>query len=140
MRRLLSFASAFLFASAASLMGPGCGGLPARPATELLTELRVSMDRPVSSGEQSAAQSRRVEEALDAHALDDMTRLEVQNSIGLGEDCAGHPRCAEAGFQGSDWFYEVGEAAEGYAGPLPILIVGFDRTGAVTRTWNLRTH
>jgi hypothetical protein len=100
------------------------------------------MGRPVQSRQQRKQHSRLVEKALESDALQGMTRTEVKQTIGRGDPCSRHPRCAEHGFAGDDWFYTVGRMGTqgGDPGPLPLLIVGFDRTGRVNRTWNLRVH
>ena len=114
-----------------------CGGA-SRGGTDLLPQLRSAMGQPVDSLEQSKAHSRLVEDALEGNALSGMDRAEVQAAIGRGDECSRHPRCAEQGFQNDDWYYDVGTLGAGGA-QLPVLIVGFDHTGHVTRTWNLRT-
>jgi len=116
-----------------------CGGTGVAPE-EYRRRLREAIDAPVSSPEQSADNSRLVEEALNERALDDMTRDEVEAAIGRGDPCSRHPRCAENGFEDDDWFYAVGQMGEGASGAVPVLIVGFDRTGRVDRSWNLQTH
>ncbi|MEM9192718.1 MAG: hypothetical protein AAGF12_26325 [Myxococcota bacterium] len=116
-----------------------CGG-PQVDRGVQLQELRQAIERPVSSPEESGENSRVVEASLEAEVLMEMTRLEVEEAIGRGDPCSRHPRCAEQEFESDDWFYTVGQMGEGRTGALPILIVGFDRTGRVTRVWNLRTH
>jgi hypothetical protein len=117
----------------------GCGG-PSIDGGQALRDLAAAMERPVSSPDETAEHSRIVERALDSEVLMDKTRQEVLDAIGRGDDCSRHPKCAENGFAVDDWFYTVGTMGEGRAGVLPILIVGFDRTGRVTRVWNMRTH
>ena len=81
-----------------------------------------------------------MEQVADADALQGMTREEIQTAIGKGDDCSAHPRCEENGFASNDWFYTVGQIGTGPAGNLPLLIVGFDRSGRVDRVWNFSTH
>lgn len=98
------------------------------------------MTREVGSPDDAAANSRSVQAAVDGDALMRLHRHEVEERLGRGEPCSRHPRCGENGFSSDDWFYPVGAQAEGYAGAVPLLIVGFDREGVVTRVWNLRMH
>ena len=133
MRILLPFALALPLLVA-------CGGGPQVPPDQLLAELARARETPVSSGEESATHSRLVQDVVDADALQDLRRFEVEEKIGRGEPCSRHPRCGQLGFQADDWFYPIGAMGEGYGGPVPLLIVGFDRHGAVDRVWTLRTH
>ncbi|MBX3248395.1 MAG: hypothetical protein KF901_14545 [Myxococcales bacterium] len=115
-----------------------CG--PTIPREQLLDDLAAAVSRPVSTSDQSAEHSRVVEAAVEGDALQRMRRHDVQAKLGRGSDCSRHPRCVELGFAASDWVYHVGAMGEGYGGPVPLLIVGFDREGNVDRVWNLRTH
>jgi len=115
-----------------------CGA--ALPPAQRLASLRQALDGDVPSREVSAEHSRVVEATLDDNALNGLRRDEVQEILGRGEPCSRHPRCAQHDFQDNDWFYEVGHSAEGYGSALPLLILGFDRAGRVSRVWNLRTH
>jgi hypothetical protein len=71
--------------------------------------------------------------------LDGMRRDEIRDALGPGEPCARHPQCGEHGFGPSDSFYSIGSLGSGPAEQAPLLIVGFDHNGRVTRAWNLRT-
>lgn len=124
-------------ALACLLLKLGCAGANLNRGAEL-SRLRTAIESQVSSPEQSAELSRTVESVLQTESLTELTRDEVQDAIGRGDPCSRHPICAEQGFKGDDWYYAVGQAGEGHAGALPELIVGFDRTGRVSRTWNLR--
>jgi len=115
-----------------------CG--PSIPPAQTLQSLSAVMNEPVDDAAESARLSQRVQRAVESDALMDMSRLEVEEAIGRGDPCSRHPRCMENGFDGDDWFYDVGALGEGYPGPVPILIVGFDREGKVVRVWHLRTH
>jgi hypothetical protein len=123
---------------ALSLAGLACG--PTIPPEQAIQSLRSMMAEPVDDAEESARVSRKVQDVVESDALMDMSRVEVQEAIGRGDDCSRHPRCGENGFAADDWFYDVGGLGEGYPGPVPILIVGFDREGKVDKVWNLRTH
>ena len=116
----------------------GCG--PSIPPAQTLQSLSEVMNEPVDDADESAQVSRQVQQAVESDALMDMTRPEVEEAIGRGDPCSRHPRCMENDFDGDDWFYDVGALGEGYPGPVPILIEGFDREGKVVRVWNLRTH
>jgi hypothetical protein len=115
-----------------------CG--PSIPPAQTLQRLSAVMNEPVDDADESAQVSQQVQQTVESDALMDMTRLEVEEAIGRGDPCSRHPRCMDNGFDGDDWFYDVGALGEGYPGPVPILIVGFDREGKVVRVWNLRTH
>ncbi|NOY93488.1 MAG: hypothetical protein GXP55_20075 [Deltaproteobacteria bacterium] len=121
-----------------ALAAAGCGARV--PPERLLANLQQAMQGDVSDAEASAAHSRTVEAALDENVLNGLRRDEVEERIGRGAPCSRHPRCAEHDFADNDWFYEVGRPAAGYGRALPLLILGFDRTGRVVRSWNLRTH
>lgn len=121
-------------------LASACGGAPSVPPETLVANLGRAMDAPVASAEESAANSRLVEDTVDADALAGMRRFEVEEKLGRGDPCSRHPRCGQLGFESDDLFYAVGGLGEGFGGPVPLLIVGFDREGRVVRVWNLRTH
>ena len=120
------------------LVAVGCGGSSGANKDESLRRLSDAIQAPVSSPDEAQQNSNLTETVVEEGFLEDMTREEVSQVIGRGDDCSRHPRCAENGFEGDDWFYTVGQSAG--AGNLPILIVGFDRSGRVERVWNFRTH
>lgn len=133
------------FRLAPHLLGIGlfvgaCASAPTTPPETLLANLHRAMEAPVSTREGSIENSHLVQDTVDADALQGMRRFEVEETIGRGDPCSRHPRCAEIGFEDDDWFYTVGGLGAGFGGPVPLLIVGFDREGRVTRVWNLRTH
>ncbi len=115
-----------------------CG--PSIPPAQTLTSLAEVMNEPVDDADESARFSQRVQTVVENDSLQNMSRQEVEDAIGRGDPCSRHPRCMENGFDGDDWFYDVGALGQGYPGPVPILIVGFDREGKVVKVWNLRTH
>jgi len=125
--------------SAALLGLAACGAVP-MSRDEALPQLRAAIEKNVSTPEESQESSRLLEKILDDNVLNEMFRHELEEAIGRGDPCSRHPRCAEAGFDGDDWFYTVGQMGEGRTGALPILIVGFDTSGRVVKTWNLTTH
>ncbi len=126
-------------ALSSSLLLVACGGATIN-REDGLRRLSDAIQAPASSSDQAAESSRLVEQIVQEGVLEDMTREEVSSAIGHGDPCSRHPRCAENGFEDDDWFYTVGQMGEGATGALPILIVGFDRFGKVTQTWNLRVH
>lgn len=129
------------WAPAILLLGIGaCGSVPSVPREQSLQELRTAIESRVTSPEASADSSRLVHQIADDDVLQNIRRHELEEAIGRGDTCSRHPRCADQGFDSGDWFYSVGQADEGYAGPVPELIVGFSREGRVDRVWNLRTH
>ncbi|MEM9075198.1 MAG: hypothetical protein AAGE52_42260 [Myxococcota bacterium] len=115
-----------------------CG--PTIPRETLVTNLRSAMEAPVNTQEEAAQHSRVVQDAVDGDALQGLRRFEVEEKLGRGDACSRHPRCGELGFDSDDWFYNVGALGEGFPGPVPSLIVGFDRRGVVVRVWNLQLH
>ena len=115
-----------------------CG--PSIPREQLLTDLAQAVAEPVSDAEASARHSRIVQAAVDGDALRGLRRFEVEEKLGRGDVCSRHPRCGELGYEADDWLYHVGAMGDGYGGPVPLLIVGFNREGVVTSVWNLRTH
>ncbi|MBW2463482.1 MAG: hypothetical protein JRH11_17660 [Deltaproteobacteria bacterium] len=133
---ILTLVSSSLFTLVITLAG--CGATMSRE--EGLPQLRAAIERDISSPEESQENSRLVEAILDNTLLHGMFRAEVEEAIGRGDQCSRHPRCQEHGYDGNDWFYTVGQMGDGRTGALPILIVGFDTSGRVTKTWNLRTH
>jgi hypothetical protein len=105
-----------------------------------LARLKQAIGTQLSEPEQSAEYSRLVETVIENELLDDMLRSEVEATIGRGDPCSRHPRCMENNFDPGDWFYTVGIPGESHVGTPPLLIVGFDQSGRVVQTWNLRTH
>ena len=123
---------------AAALLAVACG--PSIPPEQTLRTLQSAMNEPVDDADESARVSQQVQDVVESDALMNMSRVEVEEAIGRGDPCSRHPRCMDNEFDGDDWFYDVGALGEGYPGPVPILIVGFDNEGRVVRVWNLRTH
>jgi hypothetical protein len=113
-------------------------GPKAAPATGTLPRLRSAIDGPVATVEQNKANSDLVQLIADEGHLLHLTRLEVEQRIGQGDECANHPLCDEQGFDSSDWYYEIGQPGDGYMRMRPALIIGFDRFGKSVRTYNQR--
>lgn len=100
--------------------------------------LKQMTQTPVKSRAESEQRSRELEAALNDNAFAGMTRAEVSNELGPGDDCSRHPECNRQGFFDQDWYYTMGTHGSRVAPP--VLIIGFDQFGRVERTWNLRTH
>jgi hypothetical protein len=108
-------------------------------AAETLPKLAAALDAPVESPAQNGANSALVEQVSNDKFLHQMTRGEVAQALGReGEPCSRHPICGERGFDGEDWYYEVGREGASYIRHRPALIVGFSRFGKVERTFVLR--
>ena len=134
-------ASRFIELTLAACLGTGCLACgPSIPPAQTLRALQEAMNEPVDDAEESALISHRVQNVVENDSLMNMSRVEVEEAIGRGDPCSRHPRCMDNGFENDDWFYDVGALGQGYPGPVPILIVGFDNEGRVVRVWNLRTH
>lgn len=119
-----------------ALAATGCA--TAHPSrANLLASLRAAMREPVDSADRSRGHSRTVHDVVESDVLQNMTREQVAGAIGAGDPCSRHPRCGKLGFHANDWFYSVGTAG-GHA--IPELIVGFDSSGHVVRTWYLKTQ
>ena len=110
-------------------------------AQETLPKLRTAIDSEVRSPEQNAEHSALVEQVSQAKHLHGLTRVELEEKLGVGEPCSRHPMCTERGFDPSDRFYEVGKPSDAYVVRYrPALIVGFSRFGKVERTFVLRAE
>lgn len=118
----------------------GCGGASAANAGRYVVDLNHAIGEPVADADANAANSRLVQDVVDTQALDGLSRVEVRARIGEGEPCRHYDRCLDLGFDGDDWYYTVGVPQQGFEGTLPVLIVGFDQFGVVSRVWNLRVH
>ena len=110
-------------------------------AQETLPKLRAAMGATVESPEQNDENSALTQEVSEQRHLHGLTRLELEQRLGPGDECSRHPICAERGFDPNDVYYEVGKASEAYVVRYrPALIVGFNRFGKVERTFVLRTQ
>lgn len=107
-------------------------------AQETLPKLRSAITDQVSSPEQNAQNSALVEQVSNDKQLQGLTRDEVSQQLGAGDPCSRHPMCGERGFEGDDWYYEIGREGSQYVRHRPALIVGFNRFGKVERTFVLR--
>jgi hypothetical protein len=123
-------ASGFLLTLAA------CG--PAAPgAQETLPRLKNALAEPVSTPEQNKQHSDLAVTVSEEKHLHGLTRIEVEEKVGKGDECSSHPICKERGFYEDDWYYEVGREGSSYVRHRPALIVGFNRFGKVERTFVL---
>lgn len=121
---------------ALSLAAAGCGAR--RDHTATLASLREAMTAEVSDAEVLERHNRLTEDVVNGAALEGLFQREVVAAIGRGQDCGGRSLCADHGFRGSDWVYDVGHAPGDPGLPAgPTLVVGFDATGRVDRTYYL---
>ncbi len=115
----------------------GCGAaLSPQRARE---ELRTLRHAPVSSGEEAAKLSARLDRAVQSGVLDGMRRPQVEQLLGRGEPCSRMPECTRRGLAPNDLYYVFGDAS-GYPGRRPVLLVAFDRFDRVERTWTIRVE
>lgn len=105
-----------------------------------LERLKATFSQDVPDQETRDGHSRAMESAVNGGALSGLTKPEVREALGAGQDCARIPLCAEQGFDGYAWYYEMGVARAPFSGQLPVLVVVFDSKGRVMRTWTLTTH
>lgn len=115
-------------------------GPTAPPASQTLPRLRAALEAPVPSEQKNRENSALVQEIVDNGHVLGLTRLEVEEKLGKGDECRNHELCAEHGFYDTDLYYEVGQTGDIYLRFRPALILGFDRFGKVTRTYNLRVE
>lgn len=115
-------------------------GPPPPSAQETLPRLKNVLQEPVSSPEQNKSNSDLVVQVSELKHLHGLTRVEVEEKLGKGQDCAGHPLCSDKGFFPGDWFYEIGSEGSSYVRHRPELIVGFNRFGKVERTFVLEVR
>lgn len=115
---------------------PACGARQDHTAT--LASLREAMSTEVSDAEVLERHNRLTEDVVNGAALEGLFQRDVVAAIGRGQDCAGRSVCAEHDFRSSDWVYDVGHAPGDPGLPAgPTLVVGFDATGRVNRTFFL---
>ncbi len=103
-----------------------------------LARLREMITEPISSPVQLEDHNQLVEDVVSSGTLEGMRQFQVQEHLGRGAECGVRELCASRGFRASDWVYEVGRDPQDTELPAgPTLIVGFDSTGIVTRTYYL---
>jgi hypothetical protein len=115
-------------------------GPPPPSAQETLPRLQSVLHEPVSSAEQNKRNSALVVQVSELKHLHGLTRVEVEEKLGKGEDCDNHPLCSDKGFFPGDWYYEIGTTGSGYVRHRPELIIGFNRFGKVERTFVLEVQ
>lgn len=114
----------------------GCGARQDHTAT--LASLREAVHAEVTDAEVLERHNRLTEDVVQAGALEGMFEREVTAAIGRGQNCGSSSLCADHGFGPSDWIYDVGHAPGDPGLPAgPTLIVGFESTGRVDRTYFL---
>jgi hypothetical protein len=123
-----------------ALLGFGACASNAASSQETLPRLKSALDAPVSSAEQNKQNSDLVVQVSEDKHLEGLTRLEVEEKLGKGTNCANHPICRERGFFEDDWYYEVGKEGSTYLRHRPALILGFSRFGKVERTFVLEVQ
>jgi hypothetical protein len=125
-----------------SLLATGCGGAASSEVKpeQWRTRLHGAMHESVATRDKRDELSRLLVDAIDAGALDRLTRPDIEAAFGPALACQSLPLCAEQGFQDDDWYYLIGTAADPKIKQLPVLIIGFDTHNQVSRVYTLRTH
>ncbi|MBN8610895.1 MAG: hypothetical protein J0L92_09945 [Deltaproteobacteria bacterium] len=103
-----------------------------------LTRLRSAIDAEVADAVVLEDHNQLAEDVSNSGALEGMFQHELSEALGRGTNCGVNELCARHDFRATDWVYEIGHAPgdpELSAGPT--LIVGFDSTGRVDRTFYL---
>ena len=104
------------------------------------SKLRQAIGTEVSTRQQRDDQSRLLVEVVESGALEGLNRDQVRQALGPGIVCVTPRVCSEQGFGADDWYYEIGVMADPGLKQMPLLLLGFDLKGVVTRTWTLTTH
>lgn len=128
--RSLSFVPLLLSLAALAACGP------AADRQGSLTRLRAAIDAEVTDAVVLEDHNQLAEDVSNSGVLEGMFQHELSESLGRGTNCGVSDLCASHDFRATDWIYEVGRAPgdpELSAGPT--LIVGFDSTGRVDRTF-----
>lgn len=113
---------------------PACGAAVDHSAT--LGRLRTAISAEVTDDTVREDHNRLVEDVANSGALEGMFQREVVDAIGRGQECGTSELCADHDFRPTDWTYDVGHAPGDPSLPAgPTLIVGFDSTGRVERTY-----
>lgn len=113
-----------------------CG--PAVDRAGTLTRLRSAITAEVTDNTVLEDHNQLAENVRTSGVLEGMHQHELQEQLGRGTQCGVSELCARHHFRPTDWLYEIGRApgdAELSAGPT--LIVGFDSTGRVERTFSM---
>jgi hypothetical protein len=113
-----------------------CGASVDRPGT--LRRLRTALDAEVGSPTALEDANQLAEDVGESGVLEGMFQHELQDALGRGTNCGINDLCARHDFRATDWIYELGHAPGDPDLPAgPTLIVGFDSTGRVERTFYL---
>ncbi|MFO0713033.1 MAG: hypothetical protein U0353_24475 [Sandaracinus sp.] len=103
-----------------------------------LTRLRTALDAEVTDAVVLEAHNQLAEDVSRGGVLEGMFQHELSERIGRGQNCGVNELCARHDFRATDWVYEIGHAPGDPELPAgPTLIVGFDSTGRVDRTFYL---
>jgi hypothetical protein len=113
---------------------------PAGRPDEWRVRLRRAIAEEVNTREQRDQLSRVMLQAVEAGALERLSMAELEAALGLGTECAGNELCDQQGFSGGDWYYLIGQLKDPAIKQLPVLIVGFNSHGYVSRVYTLKTH
>jgi hypothetical protein len=114
----------------------GCGPALDREAT--LDRLRAALTAEVSGVVVLEDHNRLAEDVSRAGMLEGLFQRELVARLGRGQNCGTSALCAARGFRPTDWLYDVGHAPGDPALPAgPTLLVGFDGTGRVDRTFSM---
>ena len=112
----------------------GCGPAVDRPGT--LARLRTAIRAEVSDHAVLERHNQLARETAEAGALEGMFQHELEEALGRGTECGVSQLCAQHDFRSNDWLYELGHAPGDEELPAgPSLLVGFDSTGRVFRTF-----
>lgn len=134
-RLLVRGAFAALLA-ACGLGAAGCGPAIDREAT--LGRLRDALGAEVTGVVVLEDHNRLAEDVSRAGLLEGLFQRELVARIGRGQNCGTSALCARHGFRPTDWLYDVGHAPGDPELPAgPTLLVGFDTTGRVDRTFSM---
>jgi hypothetical protein len=107
--------------------------------SDLQHRLRAAIEEPVATRDERDQHSRTLLEVADSGALNGLDQEQLRAAIGRGQACRAE-LCSKNGFRESDWYYDVGVAANDQIKQLPVLIIGFDPRGRAARIWTLKTH
>ena len=117
-----------------ALVFVGCMPAVDRPGT--LARLRGVIRAEVTNVSVLEQHNQVARDTSESGALEGMFQHELEDAIGRGTECGANHLCAQHDFRGNDWLYELGHApGDDQLAAGPTLIVGFDSTGRVSRTF-----
>src|SRR5687767_8974619 len=79
-------------------------GPPPPSAQDTLPRLKNALHEPVSSVDQNKANSDLTVQVSELKHVEGLSRLEVEEKLGKGDECSEHPICKERGFYPDDWY------------------------------------